>query len=99
MFAAVLRRYQKKDPTGSKLAALEGLLAEVLDVDTPCALDALYTLMDTILARRPLRDYGVTDADVQAFVPNVIETQQRLLKNNYTALTADDMLAIYRSVL
>ena len=42
---------------------------------------------------------GVTDADVQAFVPNVIETQQRLLKNNYTALTADDMLAIYRSVL
>lgn len=99
MFAAVLRRYQKKDPTGSKLAALESLLAEVLDVDTPCALDALYTLMDTILARRPLRDYGVTDADVQAFVPNVIETQQRLLKNNYTDLTADDMLAIYRSVL
>lgn len=99
MFAAVLRKYQKKDPTGSKLVALEGVLSDVLDVDTPCALDALCTLMDTILARRPLRDYGVTDADVQAFVPNVIETQQRLLKNNYTDLTADDMLAIYRSVL
>lgn len=96
MFADVMRKYQEKKPIG-KLGQLEDLLAAELDVEPVFALETLYRLMDEVLKKDPLREHGVTEAELPDFARNVIETQQRLLGNNYVELTEDDILSIYRA--
>ena len=94
MFAAVIKRYREKKPVG-RLNDLEALLGRVLDTAPDKALDALYALMEQILPRKPLSAYGMTAEEFPQFADSVIEGQQRLLKNNYTELTREDMIDIY----
>lgn len=94
MFAEVLRTYQKKQPVG-KLNQLEALFGRMLGMPQAQSLETLYSLMDKTLPRRPLKDYGITLEELPQFADSVIEGQQRLLRNNYTPLTREDMIAIY----
>lgn len=96
MFAAVFKKYKEKKAVG-KINQLEAIFAEVLKVEPEKALEALYELMEVILERKALREYGIKEEELPVFTDSVIEGQQRLLKNNYVALTRDDMLDIYRS--
>ena len=96
MFADVMRKYQEKKPIG-KLNQLEELLAKELDVEPVFALEKLYSLMDEVLLKGPLHEHGVTAEELPEFAHNVIETQQRLLGNNYVELSEEDILAIYRA--
>lgn len=96
MFAAVMRKYKEKMPVG-KINCLEDLFGEILGVCAAQALAALYELMEDILQRKGLREYGIKEEELTIFADSVIEGQQRLLKNNYTALTREDMLDIYKS--
>ena len=38
------------------------------------------------------------EADIDGFTQNVIKTQQRLLANNYVALSEDEIRDIYRKL-
>ncbi|MDO5785207.1 MAG: 4-hydroxybutyrate dehydrogenase [Eubacteriales bacterium] len=96
MFEEVLRTYQKKQPVG-KLNQLEALFGRVLGVPANEALQKLYQLMDQILPRKPLKEYGMTLEEFPVFADSVIEGQQRLLRNNYTELSREDMIAIYNA--
>lgn len=96
MFAAVFKKYQSKAPIG-KINRLEDILAELLETEAGRALDALYELMEVILKRKALREYGVKEEELAVFTDSVIEGQQRLLNNNYVFLDRDDMMEIYRS--
>ena len=95
MFADVMRKYQEKKPIG-KLNQLEELLGAELDTEPVFALETLYKLMDAVLEKGPRHEHGVTVDELPVFAKNVIETQQRLLGNNYVELTEDDLLDIYR---
>ena len=95
MFADVMRKYQEKKPIG-KLNQLEELLGAELDVEPVFSLENLYKLMDEVLGKDPLHEHGVTADELPVFAKNVIETQQRLLGNNYVELSEDDLLDIYR---
>lgn len=94
MFADVMRKYQEKKPIG-KLNQLEDILAKELDVEPVFALESLYKLMDAVLKKAPLREHGVTADELPVYAKNVLETQQRLLNNNYVELTEEDILSIY----
>lgn len=95
MFADVMRKYKEKQAVG-KLQDLEKLLAADLDCLPEEALDALYALMDEVLLRKPLHEFGVKEEELADFARSVMDSQQRLLVNNYCELTVEDMLAIYR---
>lgn len=95
MFADVMRKYQEKKPIG-KLNLLEELLASELDTEPVFALEKLYELMDAVLPKAPLHEHGVTADELPVYAKNVLETQQRLLGNNYVELTEADVLDIYR---
>ena len=98
MFAETMRKYQEKKPVG-RLNDLEELLASVLGVEPVFALEALYQLMDAVLERKPLREHGVTAEELPTFAHNVVETQQRLLGNNYVFLSEEDILDVYNRAL
>lgn len=97
LFTGVFRYYMTKSQTGP-IAELNFLLAEILD----CRIDDVYyeleTLLARILARKPLREYGVNPQDLADFTKNVIEVQGRLTANNFVPLDFADVLAIYQSL-
>lgn len=95
MFEAVIRKYQEKKPVG-RLNDLERILGADLDVDPKEALESLYRLMDAVMKKDALRQQGVTEAELPVFAENVVETQQRLLNNNYVELTKEEILDIYK---
>ncbi|MEE1114822.1 MAG: iron-containing alcohol dehydrogenase [Eubacterium sp.] len=96
MFADTMKKYKELQPVG-KINELEEILGGILGVAPEEALDALYTLLDKVLKKEPLRNFGVKEEDLPVFAKNVIETQQRLLKNNYVPLTEEQILEVYKA--
>ncbi|NBI84128.1 iron-containing alcohol dehydrogenase [Clostridiaceae bacterium] len=96
MFAPVMCKYVEKQPVG-KLNRFEELLAKLLGCEKKIAICELYLLMDRVLERKPMQAYGVTKDELPKYADTVVETQQRLLGNNYVPLTRDEILAIYES--
>ena len=97
LFEAVCRKYEQCDPYG-RLAELKQLLSEILQTPVKQSLQALYTLMNYVLKRRPLCEYGVRWDELESFADNVIAGQQRLLKNSCVPLNKADMMEIYQSI-
>ena len=96
MFKDVMEKYKQIQPEG-RINELEDLIAECLDTTQSDALPALYELMDKVLKKEPLRNFGVKESDLPVFAGDVIKTQQRLLKNNYTDLSEEQVLEIYKA--
>lgn len=97
MFEAVFKKYREKDPSG-KINDLNFVLSNVLCCDKEDSLDEMFKLLDLILKRNPLNTYGVKQEELAVFAKSVIQNQGRLLANNYTSLSEDEMLEIYESV-
>lgn len=96
MFRAVMEKYKEIKPVGM-INELEAVIAEALGLDEAKPLSALYELMDAVLKAEPLREFGVKEDDLPVFANNVINTQLRLLKNNYVELTEEQVLDIYKA--
>lgn len=96
MFAHVMRKYTQLQPAG-RINEVEAIIADCLSVELSEAMDALYALMDKVLPSEPLKNFGVKEEDLPVFAKDVIATQQRLLKNNYVALSEEQVLEIYTS--
>lgn len=96
MFTAVMKKYKSLAPVG-KINDLENILSHLLECRPEDALQELDVLMNKILRCLPLHEVGVKEEDLPVFAKDVIKTQQRLLKNNYTALNENDLLDIYKT--
>ena len=57
--------------------------------------EELEKLLNTIIQKKPLYEYGMTEAQIDEFTDSVIENQQRLLVNNFVYLDRDRIRKIY----
>jgi len=97
-FTEVFKTYMKKEPLG-KIQQINKLFAEILDVpDGADVYTALETLLDKLIARKPLREYGMTEEQIDSFTLSTVENQQRLLANNYVFLTNEDIRTIFATL-
>lgn len=96
-FTSVFKAYEQKYPSG-KIKKLGIHIHKVLVTHTDDIFDDLENLLERLIKKPPLRNYGMTEPEISEFSKTVLETQQRLLNNNYTALTFDDIYGIYRSL-
>lgn len=94
MFTEVFKLYNKKDPEG-KIKEINQLLAAVLGVEQSGVYEALEKLLDRLIKRKPLREYGMQESDIEDFANSVIAFQQRLLNNNYVPFDREDFIGIY----
>lgn len=96
---AVFNKYAEISPDG-KLLELAQIINEALEIDTDLAgsFQALEALINQLLPEKRLREYGMREEDIEPYVDKVIESQQRLLINNYVELSRDDLISIYRKV-
>ena len=60
--------------------------------------EALEKLLDQILTKKSLHEYGVKEEELSAYTEVVMTKQGRLTANNYTPLDAEEVLKIYQSL-
>ena len=95
---AVFKTYAELRPDGKELNELAEIIRRELGVDTDLmgTFDALDDLLNKILPRKKLREYGVKEEDLPYYVDKVFETQQRLLVACYVPMTKEQYLEIYK---
>ncbi|MGE5380467.1 MAG: 4-hydroxybutyrate dehydrogenase [Methylocystaceae bacterium] len=96
-FTTVFKVYHRKHPNG-KIKKLNQIMAQMLNTQEDLVYDALEQLLDQLLSRKPLREYGMKEEEIEGFTDSVLEKQQRLLANNYVPLERVEIVKIYRSL-
>ncbi len=97
MFTGVLKNYMEIRQDG-EIAVLNEYLAGLLDCPTAEVYDRLEELLNQILPKKRLREYGVTKDDLSTFTKNVMETQGRLMGNNFVPLDEAQVFKIYQEL-
>ncbi|MGI6748390.1 MAG: 4-hydroxybutyrate dehydrogenase [Anaerovoracaceae bacterium] len=97
-FTEVLKMYMKKNPNG-KIVEATKIFAEVLDMDVNGDVyGELENFLNKLIAKKPLREYGMVESQIDEFTKSTIENQQRLLANNYVFLTDEDIREIFANL-
>lgn len=97
-FMEVFRVYNTKSPNG-KIEKLKRLIAENLSITLDDnVFEELEKVLNKLIEKNKLSSYGMKIEEIELFTDGVIEKQQRLLVNNYVALTRDDILNIYKKL-
>lgn len=97
MFTGVLYSYIEQKSDG-EIAVLNKFLADILGCDTSCVYEELENLLNVVLPKKQLREYGMTEDDIQAFASTVVKTQGRLLANNFVQLSEQQIFDIYKKL-
>jgi len=93
----VLMTYKKINPMG-KITSLEMVISDALNCSIHESLKKLDELLRQLIEKQPLKSYGMNSQEISSFSTLVIETQQRLLKNNYAELSVTDLEKIYKNL-
>ena len=97
IFTVVLKNYMELRRDG-EIAVLNQYLADLLGCMPDVVYDELEKLLDQILPKRPLREYGVTREDLPVFAHSVVTEQGRLMANNFVPLDEARVLKIYQEL-
>ena len=97
MFTGVLEKYGEKTE-GGKLEKLNKFICDVIGCSEENVYEELENLLNKILMKKLLREYGVKEEEIYEFADSVIENQGRLMSNNYVELNRDDLINIYKKL-
>ena len=95
-FLPVLDLYRKKAPEG-KIRVLDGILAELLGTDD--GIEGLRALLEQILPRKAMREYGAVQEDIMPFAQSTVDSQQRLLAGSYVPLSLEELQGLFQGCL
>ena len=70
----------------------------ILGVYATYGLSLIHILLDQIIGRKPLREYGMKESETESFAKSVEKSQQRLLNQSYIKFDAAQMAEIYREL-
>lgn len=97
-FSGVFQAYRSK-LAGGKMQFLTDVLTEALDCSAgQDAWAVMDELLKQLLPSKPLREYGMTETDIESFADSVVNEQQRLLVNNYSPLSRDEIRDIFKKL-
>lgn len=96
-FTEVFKMYMRKDPNG-KIRAANKILADCLGCSEENVYEELEKLLGKLIAKKPLREYGMTEANIDEFTESTVKEQQRLLVNNYVYLSDDEIRDIFAAL-
>lgn len=97
MFTGVFKKYQALKPNG-KITKLNGFLAKILDCREEEVYIEIEKLLNVLIPKKPLHEYGVSEEELKEFTENVITKQGRLMANNYAEFTEETVYEIYKSL-
>lgn len=97
MFTGVMKNYMEIRSDG-EIEKLNRHIAGILDCGEGQVYEKLEKLLDHLLQKKALHEYGVTQKDLAEFTDSVLENQGRLLANNFVPLDRDRIYKIYREL-
>ncbi|MGE1061902.1 4-hydroxybutyrate dehydrogenase [Megasphaera paucivorans] len=98
LFTGVMKNYMELKPDG-EIEKINKFIANLLKCPVDLVYDELEILLDQLLPKKALWRYGVKKYDLVEFTDSVIETQQRLMSNNFVLLNKDRVYKIYKELL
>ncbi len=96
-FTEVFKMYQRKDPNG-KIAKANQLFADILECDVANVYDEMENFLGQLIGKKQLREYGMTEAQIDEFTKMTVDNQQRLLANNYVFLEDSEIREIFANL-
>ena len=93
-FTEVFKLYNAKNPDGI-IREVNALYAGLLGTTEGKVYEKLDELLGRLTSKNQLRTYGMQEADIDGFTKSVLVSQQRLLNNNYTPFSEDEIRSIY----
>lgn len=97
MFTGVMRAYMKVKQDG-EIAILNNRFAAILGCEVADVYDRIEDVLNHLVQKKQLRDYGMSEAQIAEFADSVFEKQQRLLVNNFVPFTRDQIFDIYKEL-
>ena len=98
MFTEVFKLYNTKNPNG-KIKEVNDILSQALELTADQNVYVeIENLLNKLLVKKPLKDFGMREDEIELFTDSVIEKQQRLLVNNYVPFSREEMIQIYKNL-
>jgi 4-hydroxybutyrate dehydrogenase len=98
MFTEVFKAYNRKNPDG-RIKGVNTILKHILNLSgDQDVYDKLDKVLNKLLVKKPLREFGMKKEEIESFAENVIQSQQRLLANNYVTLSKEEIMEIYKKL-
>lgn len=98
LLTSVLYYYKKHDVANvSPLKDLFKFMAEKLDCEAENVLTKLDKVINVILPKKRLHEYGMTEDMQTSWAKSVVNEQQRLLQNSYLPMNEQAIFEIYKS--
>lgn len=97
LFTGVMKEYMRHDCEG-EIAVMNRFLADLLACDVAEVYEKLEELLNQILPKKALREYGAAECDMPVWAKSVVDNQQRLLKNSFIPMTEEIVLKIYQDL-
>jgi len=98
MFTGVMKNYMEIKTDG-EIAVMNVFLANILSCPVHSVYTELENLLNLILPKKRLQEYGVTEADLNEFTDSVMVNQGRLMANNFVILDRERVYKIYKELL
>ena len=97
-FTEVFKMYMRKDPKG-KIVQATKIFADALGCDPEGDVyGELEKFLNKLIVKKPLREYGMVESQIDEFTDMTIANQQRLLANNYVFLDRDEIREIFANL-
>ena len=68
---------------------------DILGCEKENVYEEIEKVLDQLISRKPLREYGMTEEQIDTFTDSTLENQQRLLANNYVSLDRSEIHEIF----
>jgi len=97
-FTEVFKMYMRKNPNG-KIKQANKIFADILGcTDGPEVYDELEKFLNKLIVKKPLREYGMVESQIDEFTKSTVANQQRLLANNYVPLSDEEIREIFANL-
>ena len=81
-----------------EIAKLNAFIADILGCDVENVYESLEDLLNILIPKKALHEYGVTEQDLVEFTDSVMTNQGRLMANNFVELDRDRVYKIYKEL-
>ena len=97
MFTGVMKNYMELRQDG-EIAVLNQYIADILECEVSDVYEELEKLLNVLIPKKSLREYGMTEQELEEFTDSVLENQQRLLANNFVPFDRNRIYKIYQEL-
>lgn len=97
IFTGVMKNYMELKSDG-EIAVLNRFIADILGCQPEQVYEELEKLLNHLIQKKALHEYGMTEDQIMEFTDSVLENQGRLLANNFVPLDKERITKIYREL-